>query len=131
MKGNMSMIVGDKGDRGPNGTDGDKGAKGDPGVKGEEGFFGRKGPPGPSGPNGGKHVCAYWLLLSVSVTWFMTQISIYETYDELLLSCDLNEVPPTPGCLAFVRSTRFIYVQLPGEGCVWQPWVRTIIYGLI
>ena len=127
MKGNMSSEVGDKGEKGLNGSIGDKGAKGGLGEKGEMGIFGRKGPPGPSGPNGGKHVCAYMLLFSVSANvmhCLMIQISIYATYEELMLSCDLNEAPPTSGCLAFVRSTRFIYVQLPGDDCVWQPWVR-------
>ena len=40
-----------------------------------------------------------------------------------MMSCDDNIAPPTEGCLAFVRNTRFIYIQSPGEDCMWLPWV--------
>jgi hypothetical protein len=51
------------------------------------------------------------------------QIKIYDTFDDLIMSCDENEIPPTDGCLAFVRDTQFIYVQMPGDDCDWQAWV--------
>ena len=54
------------------------------------------------------------------------QINIYDTYEDLLTSCDDNEIP-TDGCLAFVRNTRFIYIQLPGRRCEWVPWVSDYI----
>lgn len=44
------------------------------------------------------------------------------------MSCDDDEAPPTTGCLAFVRNTRFIYVQMPGEDCDWQAWVSVLLY---
>lgn len=59
---------------------------------------------------------------------FFIQINIYETFDDLMMSCDDDEAPPTTGCLAFVRNTRFIYVQMPGEECDWQAWVSVLLY---
>ena len=55
--------------------------------------------------------------------FFSIQIDIYDTFEDLLLSCDENDTPPTTGCLAFVRDTRFIYIQLSEEDCEWIPWV--------
>ena len=59
---------------------------------------------------------------------FFIQLDIYETYEDLMRSCNDTEVPPTTGCLAFVRNTRFIYVQMPGEDCDWEPWVSILLY---
>ena len=63
--------------------------------------------------------------------FFSIQIDIYDTYEDLLLSCDENDTPPTTGCLAFVRNTRFIYIQLSEEDCEWIPWVSGIESGQV
>ena len=50
-------------------------------------------------------------------------MDIYATYDDLINSCTESLTPPTPGCMAFVLDTSFIYVLLPGDDCDWVPWV--------
>ena len=72
-------------------------------------------------------MCTHRILFICSCAiWSPMQINIYDTYDDLLTSCDDNEIP-TDGCLAFVRNTRFIYIQLPGQRCEWVPWVSDYI----
>lgn len=54
-------------------------------------------------------------------------MDIYATYDDLTNSCNESLTPPTPGCMAFVLDTRFIYVLVPGDNpgdnCNWVAWV--------
>ena len=56
-------------------------------------------------------------------SYFFQQMDIYATYDDLINSCTESLTPPTPGCMAFVLDTSFIYVLLPGDDCDWVPWV--------
>lgn len=101
---------------------------GDPGPDGENGTIGRKGPPGPPGPVGGKQVHTFYHQITNGYqlqVLFSLQINIYNTYEELMMSCDENISPPTDGCMAFVINTRYIYIQMPGDDCEWVPWVSS------
>ena len=127
FKGTMGD-VGYKGDPGLNGTKGMNGHKGEPGMKGEIGVSGRKGPPAPKGQSGGKQVRFCYKPLWVTFhSEKLIQMYIYDTYDDLMESCNESVIPPTDGCLAFVRNTRFIYIQIPGDDCDWQPWVSSCL----
>ena len=115
--------VGDKGEKGVNGSKGDMGEKGNKGMKGDKGVSGRKGPSSPQGQTGGKHVSFAMSFYAQCNYLSSQQINIYETFDDLMATCIENETPPTDGCLAFVSNTKFIYIQMPGDDCIWLPWV--------